>query len=283
MNIYFDKCLYRGKIAFERISELQNDIINSDEKTVELTIGIRTQTGLTFAFLIGCLIFLGLSKEKILRIKPNKKIYALLKRINVPDFFNQQNVQDMLEDKQLPCFRLIKRENDIFKLITEIGSEAPVEMSAELKIILTSRIGEMFLNAMEHSNAKYIVGGKYFKQDNNKYCFAAYDTGVGIPTKVRDYFKGKVQYPIADISALKWAMKRGSSTVNNAEVPRGVGLDLLKSFARLNDGAIRICSGKALYIYNSKSENYYQLENEFHGTLFEMDIIADNDHKYILS
>ena len=91
---------------------------------------------------------------------------------------------------------------------------------------------------------------------------------------------------MSDLAAFKWAMKRGHSTANRSgymQVPRGLGLGLLQNFAKTNNGAIRICSGSVLYTYNpQKGDRYYGLQHEFKGTLFEMDIIADNHHRYIL-
>lgn len=67
--------------------------------------------------------------------------------------------------------------------------------------------------------------------------------------------------------------------------------DLLCSFAKANDGKIRICSNKVLYRYNilnksKKSQGikdiYNELSYSLEGTLFEMDIIEDNKRKYIL-
>ena len=57
---------------------------------------------------------------------------------------------------------------------------------------------------------------------------------------------------------------------------------MLKNFANANEGTIRISSGNVLYIYKNSQENYYELNHTFVGTLFEMDIIADNDRRYIL-
>ena len=77
-------------------------------------------------------------------------------------------------------------------------------------------------------------------------------------------------------------MISGNSTVTG-DIPRGLGMTLLQSFAKANEGSIRICSGNVLYIYSPKTdEKYYVLDHAFCGTLFEMDIIADDDRIYII-
>lgn len=140
----------------------------------------------------------------------------------------------------------------------------------------------MYNNSLEHSGGQYVIGGKYFKNQKNTYCFSCYDTGIGIPEKV----KNSLDHDISQIEAFKWAMKRGNSTANKERgslIPRGLGLDLLRGFAKANDGTIRICSGNVLYKYNPrKGIKYYKLNHKFEGTLFEMDIIADNAHRYVL-
>ena len=81
---------------------------------------------------------------------------------------------------------------------------------------------------------------------------------------------------MTDKEALEWALKPFNSTVRNPYGPRGSGLNLIKQFARINRGEIRICTGHALYVYNGKTdrEKSITLENCFMGTLFEMDVNA---------
>ena len=171
---------------------------------------------------------------------------------------------------------VIAKVQDIFELVTEITREAPVKMNEELSFLFISKAGEMYNNAIEHSQGT-ILGSKYFKNQKGVYCFSCYDTGIGIPFNVM-----LSRHDITNaIDAFKWAMIPGNSTVLG-DVPRGLGLGLLKNFASANEGTIRICSGNVLYIYKDSKEKYYELDYPFYGTLFEMDIIADNDRRYIL-
>jgi hypothetical protein len=131
---------------------------------------------------------------------------------------------------------------------------------------------------MEHSDAKHLIGGRYFKP-NRKYCFTCYDTGIGITGKVKKY------YPeMTDKEAIQWALMPGNSTALDKETkPRGQGLGLLKSFVKENHGTIRICTGNILYTYSAPlgkdiQEKYECLTNTFLGTLFEMDIYADDKY-----
>ena len=156
--------------------------------------------------------------------------------------------------------RIIVNQQDIFDIVTDITAQAPVEMNENLSEIFISKVGEMFNNATEHSNAKYIIGAKYFKNKRNIYCFSCYDTGIGIPDKVTSY----ISSTLSDIEKMRWAMQSGNSTANeNWKIPRGIGLELLIKFAKVNDAVIRLCSGNVLYVYKNNDECY-----TFRRTLF---------------
>lgn len=172
---------------------------------------------------------------------------------------------------------MITEDAHIFRTVTEIPNEAPVKMSPKLASIFISRAGEMYNNAIEHSKGN-VLGAKYFRNQKNTYCFACYDDGIGIPNNVMS----TREEITSQLDAFRWAMIDGNSTACDG-IPRGLGLGLLKSFVRANEGVIRISSGNVLYTYKKdNTENYYELKNHFYGTLFEMDIIADNNREYIL-
>lgn len=265
------------KPSYDRFAKLQDYITQSQESECSISLDIKNRLGYTFLFLFATLPYLAEKYNKKVNIFCNNKTLKLFKKLgyldkNLDSYLNY-DVSHMLKANA----GLITTEEDIFKIVTEISSEAPVKMSSELSAIFISKAGEMYNNAIEHSQGK-VLGAKYFKNQKNTYCFACYDTGVGIPTKVMSAKKG-----ICDqVQAFRWAMINGHSTVKS-DIPRGLGLGLLQDFAQANDGTIRICSDNILYTYNSTNgETYHILNNKFYGTLFEMDIIADNNKNYIL-
>ena len=265
------------KASYDRFAKIQNAIISCEEKEILICLNVENRLGYTFLFLFSTLSYLSNIYDKNIKIICNEKTYKLLKKLRYLDkdseFDSSLDVNQMLKSG----IGLITEEKHIFKIVTEITSEAPVRMSPELSAIFISKAGEMYNNALEHSQGD-VIGAKYFRNRKNTYCFACYDTGIGIPQKVMSVRK-EIS---SQLEAFKWAMVSGNSTVKSG-VPRGLGLGLLQSFARANDGAIRICSGNILYTYNKNSgEKYQELNNNFCGTLFEMDIIADNNRKYIL-
>lgn len=280
--IVLDKSLTSTKPAYSRFAEIQQRVIHSPDTNVVIYVNIETRLGLSFLFCISTLPLLAKSHGKEVQIFCNKKSQQL--------FYNGGYIPDEIRDQEdidiAPFLKnsacVIENVNDVLTLVTEIKRDAPVEMSENVAEIFTSRVGEMYNNSIEHSGGEYVIGGKYFKNQKNRYCFACYDTGIGIPQKVIRNVNGS----FTDKEAFAWALKRGNSTASRSTgviVPRGLGLDMLRSFAKANDGTIKVCSGKTMYVYNNKKgEQYFELNTSFVGTLFEMDIIADNQHVYVL-
>lgn len=280
--VVLDVSLISAKPSYDRFAALQQEILTSTEREIELHVNIEKRLGLSFLFCISTLPMLAECYGKNIHIICNSRSRSLFYKSGyIPDLSDTQDEIDIapyLKDS----LRIITGVESVYKLVREITKDAPVEMSDDLAALFTSKVGEMFNNSLEHSEGKYIIGGKYFKNQKYKYCFACYDTGIGIPQKVIK----NVNANLTEVQAFKWAMRRGNSTANKgvgAFIPRGLGLDLLQGFAKANEGTIRICSNKVLYTYNQKNKSqYYELDHKFQGTLFEMDIIADNQHIYVL-
>jgi len=278
--IKFSESLCKGASAFDRIAKLQEQIKTSEDKDVRMIISSDGRIGLTFVFLLGCLPLYGSSYGKKVQIVVCPKIYRLLAQINVIDYYKNKGYpegtykiaeEDLLKQ---PAFKKIETPEDIIAFVQDIRMEVPLQLSPEMEDGLVSMVGEMYQNALEHANATIVVGGKYFKNQKNKYCFSCYDNGIGIPKNVNTFFINKGEPTKKDVDAINWAMQKGTSTNEVEGIPRGVGMDLLRSFAKSNGGVIRICSGKALYVFNHGEEKYFELRNEFCGTLIEMDIFS---------
>jgi len=270
---------------YRKTANIHNGIRTAEDDVIEIIFDAKGRVGQTFLFFLCTLPFIGEKHGKTLIIRCNQRFITLLKKIGFVDPLSA-NIELIPNETDIAPFlkssaKIITTQESIFSLVTAITKEAPVEMSEELSALFISKVGEMFNNATEHSEAGHVIGAKYFRNQKYTYCFSCYDTGLGIPAKVIAAIDKKFTHK----EAFMWAIKKGNSTANRIEtkIPRGLGLDLLHSFAKANDGAIRICSGKILYTYNKKGgAKYHELEVPFEGTLYEMDIIADNNHKYIL-
>ncbi|MBP3435836.1 MAG: sensor histidine kinase [Clostridia bacterium] len=281
-RIVLDSSLTSTKPSYSRFAGIQQQIISTADSDISVYVNIETRLGLSFLFCISTLPYLAENHQKNIHIFCNTKSRQLFYYGGyIPEEARDQEDLDIAPYLKNSA-RVIKDVNDVLTLVTEIKKDAPVQMSEKVAEIFTSRVGEMYNNSIEHSGGEYVIGAKFFKNQKNKYCFSCYDTGVGIPQKVIS----NIDSSFTDREALAWALKRGNSTANKSTgvfVPRGLGLDMLRGFARANDGTIRLCSGNTLYVYNSKKgEQFFELNNSFCGTLFEMDIVADNQHIYIL-
>ena len=175
-------------------------------------------------------------------------------------------------------FRL-QTQNDVVKLIEEnIPKQIPIKAIEIVKDILVSLLGEVYNNAVEHSESKYIIGNCYDDRDNARMCFFCYDAGIGIIESVRRYFKRENDLSFREYERssklLKWALQQGNTTKTP---PRGVGIYWLLNFAKENAGYVRICNENVVFEQNTESKTIYQkLNNNFCGLFFEMHIMEDS-------
>jgi hypothetical protein len=274
-EISFDEKLSKGKIAYERLASLQNKIVNISDKKIFLNMRNEGRCGRTFVFIIACLPYLAIAHKKQLRILVTNKIYAYLGDIDAlrtAESLSQSGYR----------FTVFNSSATLMRSVMEIVDKIPIQMSDRLYQDIISRVGEIFNNAFEHAEARYVIGGRYSKP-NRKYCFTCYDTGLGIVDRVRR-FRKITENAMSDKEALSWALdSRNSTAADKTTRPRGQGMTLLREFAKLNKGTIRICTGKLLYEYSGEKnqDRFSTLKDSFIGTLFEMDFNADtNSYRY---
>jgi hypothetical protein len=275
--IFSDK-LCKGRIAYDNLAKLQNDIVKVEGRDVSLTIATDGRFGRTFLFLIPCLYYLADQHDKKLGTEVSKNVYENLGRLL---FIDTSHTQYLGSGNKMRFVRLETDENTL-SLAKSIVEDMPVTMSSRLNEDMISKIGEMFNNAREHSSARYVLGGRY-RKGGKRFCFACYDTGIGIPERVRQ-FRMNSETSLGDENALRWALEPFHSTAHRTNNPRGQGFKLLQDFASVNRGVIRICTGKVLYTYDCvkgtpEEGKFQKLKNAFQGTLFEMDINTD-DRRY---
>lgn len=268
-TIDFTKPLSWGHLSYDRFADLQEQLIKSKGANINLTISSQEKLNRTFLFLIMCLSKLCEQHGKELHVVVSKKIYQHLNNMSFLD-----TPQISISSGATLRFKHLDDNNDTVIIATDIVEGIPVALSSKLREDMVSKIGEMFNNAIGHSEAEHVFGGRYNKP-GKKYCFACYDTGIGIVEKVRGFKKNPY---MPDREALSWALEPFNTTVEDPSVPRGQGFSLLQQFTSANKGVIRICTGRVLYTYDCRDdvkEGYISLQHNFEGTLFEMDINAD--------
>lgn len=157
---------------------------------------------------------------------------------------------------------------------------APIALSEGAKQFISTNIIELFTNAIDHSESPlgcYACG--HWMPKHNTLVFSVYDSGIGIPNKIKRKFQG---YSSED--AIEWALQRGHSTIQlENDIPRGLGLYNLKDFIRLNKGTLRILSNDIYYEYSDGgSETFKVINHPIHGTLITMKVLPDSANLYCL-
>ena len=271
----FDDKLCRGLAAYDNMAKLHNLVVNADNDQVTLTITAQGRFGKTFLFLIPCLRHIANEHGKTIVIHVSKEIYNKLGTSLVGEQQSTLPLKASFEVQLIP----LKDDDTTLSLAQQIVvKDISIKMSERLEEDMINKIGEVFNNAREHSNARHVLAGRYLNYHTGGgkgLCFICYDTGVGIVQNVRN----RKNEMFSDREALEWALAEYNSTAATTGIARGQGLELLSSFARANRGIIRICTGNILYTYdcrNSKQKTTFQeLKHTFCGTLFEMYINPD--------
>ncbi|MHA7809628.1 MAG: hypothetical protein ACX933_07480 [Marinobacter adhaerens] len=179
---------------------------------------------------------------------------------------------------------LLDADNIAEHLQEEWLSADKLSLSALLKSAVVSRIFEIFMNAYGHGVSIQNIDklgvyscGQYDKKEK-KLNISVLDFGPGIVSNVLS-----LRSDLSDsLSAMKWALVRGNSTRTDskiAEMPRGLGFDLLNEFVCINEGELRIYSNDVSVI-SSKPSGFVVQKSKipFDGTLVSININCDDRH-----
>lgn len=159
-----------------------------------------------------------------------------------------------------------------------------IKVSDALRGAMVSRLSEAYTNVFEHAQSP--VGlfscGQHFP---NKHLLklTLVDFGVGIPSNVRMFFQRTKSIAPEHLPAdvcLNWAFRQGTSTQPGG---RGLGLDLLTSFVRLNEGRMEIFSHEAHAIVTKDGVVFQTREPHFEGTLVNILLRCDTRYYYLKS
>jgi hypothetical protein len=157
-----------------------------------------------------------------------------------------------------------------------------VHVSRKLRDAIAGRMWEIYNNAFEHSGTKIGVFscGQYYRQQKHL-VLSAVDFGRGIPVNVRSFFRQHTGDEVrvsklSDAACLEWAFERGNSTCTGS-VARGLGLDLLKQFIRLNEGKLEMYSNDGYAVIDKDGERFENRELAFEGTVVHITLRCDEN------
>lgn len=154
-----------------------------------------------------------------------------------------------------------------------------VHVSERLRDAIAGRMWEIFNNAFEHSGTEIGVFscGQHFP-NNDELILSVVDFGHGIPANIRNFLRQHVEDNLVSMlsgaACLKWAFERGNSTCSGG-VARGIGLDLLKEFIRINQGKLEVYSNEGYALIDNKGERFSNRYTFFEGTVFHITLRCD--------
>jgi len=140
----------------------------------------------------------------------------------------------------------------------------PLDSTFSLQLLQC--LGEVFVNTETHSDSAlgvFVCGQHYPAQQ--RLDLTIVDAGVTIPECIAKRFGRHLSAP----HALAWVMEEGNTT---KRYPGGVGLKLLRNFAREQHGAVWIASGGAFWSMESGVESITELKDPFPGTAVNLQI-----------
>ncbi|MHC4103521.1 MAG: hypothetical protein ACYSR9_01170 [Planctomycetota bacterium] len=189
----------------------------------------------------------GISTVLYINIK-NEKVNNYLQKIG---FFSREDRWSHLpySDFTLEDIRQKKPYQDIRTLLEQ--PEFPFR-SAEDRQIIRNKIGELFLNVLQHSesvsgcssSAQFYPGEEIFR-------FSLVDFGIGIAHKIQTFFADKKQQNLSQQDALLKAFEERFTT---KEGSNGLGLKVIREFVLQNRSKLSIFCNKVYYFFDGDRE-----------------------------
>jgi hypothetical protein len=157
-----------------------------------------------------------------------------------------------------------------------------VNVSAGLRDAIVGHMAEVYLNAFDHGQSPIGVFtcGQHFPK-NHELNLTIVDFGVGIPSNVR-LFKANDFAPeeLQAAKCMDWAFQKGTSTNPGG---RGIGLDLLQEFVRLNHGRLEMFSHEGYVSITDGKMSFAKRNTFFEGTLVNISLRCDESYYCLAS
>lgn len=145
-----------------------------------------------------------------------------------------------------------------------------VNVSDRVMDAIVSAVLEIYSNALEHGNSAvgvFTCGQRY--PTLKEIALTVVDFGMGIPTTVRTVGG---QASVSDNEAIAWALLRGNTSKPGN---RGMGLDILREFVRVNRGRLDILSHRGHLKVAAGRQLPVDRNHFFQGTLLNITLKQD--------
>lgn len=153
-----------------------------------------------------------------------------------------------------------------------------IQVSERLKNAIVGKMWEIYCNAFEHAESSVGVFscGQHFP-NMNQLILSVVDFGQGIAANVRNFFKCDPRAAqLTAAQCLKWAFDKGTTTNPNG-MARGIGLDVLKEFIKVNHGKLEVYSNEGYALIDQHNEIFRSRNSFFTGTVFHITLICDEN------
>lgn len=267
--------------SYKILANIQHDVLKADSSNIFLNF---TETkyvdAIYMAFVDGLKVLSQkeYGKQVTYRLRKRTKLYKYFKNSGLYEYFRKGD--SYINNNAIPFSEIHMEEDSMVEYINKILGLAPIILSQRAEALLFRNIYEIFSNSSDHSESKNgVFACGHWMPSKKQLVFSVYDTGIGIPTVIKNH----IDPGMSSADALKWALEMNNSTKQLDEgVPRGVGLPNLLDFVKLNNGSLYILSNDIYYSYENGSENFIPLEHGIIGTMISFVIISDNTHIYKL-
>ncbi len=151
-----------------------------------------------------------------------------------------------------------------------------INVSTKLKNAIVGRLWEIYCNAFEHAGSGIGVFscGQYFP-NINELVLSVVDFGHGIAANVRNFFKCDPRAnQLTAAHCLRWAFGPGHTTRPNG-MARGIGLDVLQEFIKVNHGKLEVYSNEGYALIERGNEVFKNRASFFEGTIFQVTLVCD--------
>ncbi len=155
------------------------------------------------------------------------------------------------------------------------------KLSRAAKGEIIRSIFEIYSNAVIHGDCTDVFSCGQFYPQRTPSCidFTIVDVGRTIRKNVQEFLNTK----LTGVEAIKWALQANNTTKPiEKNIPGGLGLKIIKEFAKLNKGKIQIASGNGFYQFQKGKEVFLELAHPFPGTLVNLEFNLDDKSFYYL-
>lgn len=151
-----------------------------------------------------------------------------------------------------------------------------ISVSSKLRNAIVGQVSEVYLNAFEHSRSPVGVFSCGQHYPNAQWLhLTAIDFGVGIPNTVRSLPQNLT---LSTEEALRWALMEGTSTKAGDGISRGMGLNLLQEFVRVNQGILKIFSHDGYVVIDRDGIQFGYISTKLSGTLVDIALQCDESY-----